>query len=312
MENNNSADMDPVCVTCGQLQVLRGMEGTPGRDGREGRNGTMGDKGEPGVRGGRGEQGESGQGPQGAKGDRGSVGFTAQKGQKGSQGYTGQKGSIGSQGYIGQNGQNGSQGYTGSRGYTGQKGQKGEGSGSGVTYTRWGRTSCPSISGTQLVYSGKVGATKDSHTGGGSNQLCMPNNPEYLSYGPGNNGGVDLYGAEYAAFSGQPLRHVDTNDIPCAVCYASTRGSQLMIPAKTTCPTGWTEEYDGYLTAANNISRGRILFICIDRSPQSCPGEDDDDGDRSDLYMVEAVCDEGFSCPPYSAGKEIACVVCTR
>ena len=26
--------------------------------------------------------------------------------------------------------------------------------------------------------------------------------------------------------------------------YASIRGSQLMIPAKTTCPTGWTEEYD--------------------------------------------------------------------
>ena len=44
-----------------------------------------------------------------------------------------------------------------------------------------------------------------------------------------------------------PLRGTDDHNVPCAVFLASTREVALMIPAKTSCPPSWTEEYEGYL-----------------------------------------------------------------
>jgi hypothetical protein len=32
----------------------------------------------------------------------------------------------------------------------------------------------------------------------------------------------------------------EQHDAPCAVCYIPTRHSVIMIPAKTSCPSGWT------------------------------------------------------------------------
>ena len=37
-------------------------------------------------------------------------------------------------------------------------------------------------------------------------------------------------------------------DIPCAVCY-SNHSAVYMVPAKYTCPLGWTRQYYGYLMA---------------------------------------------------------------
>ena len=182
-----------------------------------------------------------------------------------------------------------------------------------MTYTRWGRTSCRSVSGTLLVYSGKVGGTKHNKKGGAANYLCMPNNPEYTSHTSQIHLGNFIYGGEFSMNTGHPLYASKQNhDVPCAVCYASTRGSLLMIPAKLSCPNGWTEEYDGYLMSEFPRNTGRTMYICIDRSPESYPGENDHDPDRVELFMVEAVCNGGFSCPPYSQNKEITCVVCTR
>ena len=52
----------------------------------------------------------------------------------------------------------------------------------GLVYTRWGRTTCPSTSGTQLVYEGRAAGSKWNAKGGGTDILCMPNNPEYDDY----------------------------------------------------------------------------------------------------------------------------------
>ena len=67
----------------------------------------------------------------------------------------------------------------------------------GVVYTRWGKSSCPSVTGTELVYAGRAGGSWFRHTGGGANYLCMPNDPEYLLYAPGVQDYSPVYGAEY-------------------------------------------------------------------------------------------------------------------
>ena len=75
----------------------------------------------------------------------------------------------------------GPQGQPGARGATGPQepvGSAGPRSG-GVTYMRWGKSSCPNITGTELVYTGRAGGSFFSLKGGAANYLCMPLDPEY-------------------------------------------------------------------------------------------------------------------------------------
>jgi hypothetical protein len=51
---------------------------------------------------------------------------------------------------------------------------------SGVTYTRWGRTSCPNDTEAQLVYSGRAGGTNFNARGGSAEIICLPANPDYI------------------------------------------------------------------------------------------------------------------------------------
>ncbi len=81
---------------------------------------------------------------------------------------------------------------TGERGVPGLPGPRGVPGpqNGGVTYTRWGKTSCRS--GVSLVYAGRTGV---SYAGGGGNFLCMPGDPQYLSrYIPGVQGESYVYG----------------------------------------------------------------------------------------------------------------------
>ena len=176
-----------------------------GRDGQDGQHGRDGRDGMPGA-----------QGPQGLKGEPGPAGGPpGPQGQPGARGATGPKGSVG---------------------------PPGPRSG-GVTYIRWGKSSCPNIAGTERVYTGRAGGTHFEHAGA-ANYLCMPLDPQYtLSYRLGINGPNYVYGTEYQ----DPLRGSHDHNVPCAVCAVSTREMVLMIPAKTSCPTSWTREYYGYL-----------------------------------------------------------------
>jgi hypothetical protein len=81
-----------------------------------------------------------------------------------------------------------------------------------------------------------------------------------------------------------------------------------MLPGKTTCPTSWTEEYDGYLTAERH-NHHRSTFECVDRGQESIPGSHTN-VDGALFYHVEATC-SGLQCPPYDAQKELTCAVCT-
>ena len=76
------------------------------------------------------------------------------------------------------------QGEWGDGGYNGPPTPQGPtslGSG-GSTYVRWGRTVCPTIPGTSLVYSGYAAGGHYYQSGSGANYICLSQTPEYLDF----------------------------------------------------------------------------------------------------------------------------------
>ena len=179
----------------------------------------------------------------------------------------------------------------------------------GAVYIRWGRTTCPSTPGTELVYAGLAGGSHWSHSGGGADKLCLSSHPQYLSYQSGHQNTAFLYGAEYEIYGRQPFRSMNQHNVPCAVCSVS-RGRLLMIPARTSCPPSWTREYYGYLMSERFNHPSRSTFQCMDKNPQSVPGSGKDINGAL-FYHNEATC-TGLPCPPYVAGRELTCAVCTK
>ena len=81
--------------------------------------------------------------------------------------------------------------------------------------------------------------------GGGSNFLCLPEEPQWKTYLTGDHTSGTIAGVEYELFNsgiyhnnvfsesnngGNPLVN---NPAPCAVCYVQGRSTILMIPART-------------------------------------------------------------------------------
>jgi len=132
-----------------------------------------------------------------------------------------------------------------------------------VVYVCWGHKSRPD-GGAQLVYEGRAGGSHYTHKGSGSNPQCLPLDPNYYTRQSGSPHYGYMYGAEYENTNGLVANTHDT-DIPCAVCYVPTRNTFYMIPAKYTCPTGWTREYFGYLISEYHGFH-RSQFSCVDHS----------------------------------------------
>ena len=251
-------------------------------------------------------------GVQGVKGSAGPPG----RGEKGEPGPRGLKGEIGYQGIKGKKGEKGSGGLPGSTGLTGpsgfkgQKGTKGdkEERNGGTVYVRWGHNLCPSTA--QLVYSGRVGGTIYRDSGSGSNPQCLPPIPSYLTTMSGVQKGIaTMYGAEYQVNEYSHLRSKHNHDIPCAVCFVSQRSTVYMVPAKYTCPSGWTREYFGFLMA-EHWRHHRSQFTCIDIVLKSFSGSASNH-DGLLFYPVEGYCGS-LPCPPYRNYRELTCAVCTK
>ena len=83
-----------------------------------------------------------------------------------------------------------------------------------------------------------------------------------------------------------------------------------MIPARISCPDTWTLEYSGYLMTENKASEGRTSAECVDKDPETVPGEVADTNGAL-FHFIEATCN-GLECPPYVAEKELTCAVCTK
>ena len=206
-------------------------------------------------------------------------------------------------------GRDGVQGPVGPPGTPGKPGPPGPRSG-GAIYTRWGKSTCPQLEGTDIVYSGITGGTFYTNSGGGANYVCMPRDPEYsptLRYS--SNLGHErafMQGTEYQS----TLQGAYQHNAPCAVCHVSIRPTVLMIPAKASCPPTWTREYYGYLMSDARAHK-RTMFECVDADQEVLHGTQANTNGAL-FYHVEAACNTGLPCLPYVNNKQLNCVVCTK
>ena len=182
----------------------------------------------------------------------------------------------------------------------------------GVSYTCWGRKTCPETEGTELVYEGTtVGSALEE--AGSTDYLCLHSQPQFLRTTAGQQDTRGkLYSTEYEPFDSAPdFTSVNRHDVPCSVCYSAARGTKITIPGRISCPASWTKEYHGYLMGATyHAVRGGQSPICVNANPQSIQGTEGHQL-KSLLYFYETTC-LGIDCPPYSDGAETTCVVCTK
>ncbi|XP_035685760.1 short-chain collagen C4-like [Branchiostoma floridae] len=232
-------------------------------------------------------------------------------GLRGPSGRDGRDGAPGRDGAAGRDGQ--PRGDIGPEGPAGEQGERGaDGNGGGSVYIRWGRTTCPNDTDTSIIYDGIAGGTHYSHSGGGANYVCLPKDPEWGVFTDGSQGtGAYMQGAEYQLGSNSPFQGASLydHDVPCAVCHVASRGAKLMIPARLSCPTGWTREYKGYLMT-EYLNYHRSEFVCMDGEPETRPGGHVNENGAL-FYPVEASCGS-LPCPNYVQGRELTCVVCTK
>jgi len=160
-------------------------------------------------------------------------------------------------------------------------------------------------------FPGFIGGSHYSNTGGGGEYICLPNKPKFDKYKDGYQAGSYIYGTEYEVRGYNPFKNnLDDHDAPCAVCYVQSRATQLMIPARNDCPSGWTEEYHGYLMADHYSHKHSTSFICIDGEADFVHGSHASNNGAL-LYLVEARCGS-LPCLPYVEGRELTCAVCTK
>ena len=112
-----------------------------------------------------------------------------------------------------------------------------------------------------------IGGEHYNNYGGGSNYLCLHRIPKYDKYQNGHQRAGYVYGTEYevSQYNGNPFdNNLHNSDAPCAVCFVKSRGSMVMMPVRNDCPSGWTEEYHGYLMTAYHVDKHSSEFICVD------------------------------------------------
>ena len=171
----------------------------------------------------------------------------------------------------------------------------------GTTYIRWGHDNCPNSA--DIVYSGKVAGASHADKGGGSSAQCLSSDPEYVNSTNISQKKAYMYGAQYD--SGHSAYN---QDIPCAVCYAN-RSTVHMIPAKFTCPSGWTKEYHGYLMTSLGY-QPKVEYMCVDKTFKGAIRRSKIDKGLL-LYPVEVKC-QSLPCPPFNATMDMMCVLCTK
>ena len=154
-----------------------------------------------------------------------------------------------------------------------------------------------------------MGGEYHHHQGGGANYLCLPSNPKYDKYKNGHQSAGYMYGTEYEV-NHIFKKNIADHDAPCVVCFVESRGSMLMMPARNDCPSGWTEEYHGYLMTAHYSHKNQKDFICVDDDAEYVSGSGANKNGTL-LYPAEGQCGS-LPCGPYVSGRELTCAVCTK
>ena len=120
-----------------------------------------------------------------------------------------------------------------------------------------------------------------------------------------------MYDTEYEVSDFNPFKkNLHDHDAPCVVCFVKSRGSMIMMPARNDCPSGWTEEYHGYLMTEYYKHKKQRDYICVDEDAEYIPGTQANK-DGALLYPVQGECGS-LPCHPYVDGRELTCAVCTK
>jgi hypothetical protein len=120
----------------------------------------------------------------------------------------------------------------------------------GASFMRWGKTTCPNTTGTELVYGGTmVGSAWDD--AGTAECLCLHQQPQFLRTTPGLQvEHAKIHETEYQSVDNPPaFSSMLNHNALCSLCYTPTRAAKIIIPARTSCPPSWNREYYGYLMA---------------------------------------------------------------
>lgn len=176
----------------------------------------------------------------------------------------------------------------------------------GSTYTRWGRTVCPT--GAALVYEGFVAGGHYTHSGSGVNYMCLPSDPTWGQYLDGFQTADRVYGAEYHTSDYSYLKHVHGQDVPCAVCRIP-RNNVLMIPGRNKCYKDYVLEYNGYLMGGHYSHAGASEYVCVDGSLETTEAGQEVRNEKY-MFLVQAACGV-LKCPPYADTRELTCAVCS-
>ena len=186
------------------------------------------------------------------------------------------------------------------------------------------------------LLTGYAAGPMETEGGSGSNLLCVPAHPEWITSGGspaddrdserGELVGV-MYGRDvYNLFSYENNGNANVHGhlAPCVVCHVTGRSSVLMIPAMTQCPNDWAMEYSGILMSGPNDSRRthsqlplnqlkRNTYECWDGAPESIalPRQVPRSYDRATVVPVEVICGM-LPCDSYATGQDVNCVVCSK
>jgi len=139
--------------------------------------------------------------------------------------------------------------------------------------------------------------------------MCLPNDPQWDQTGLSDSTVGYIYGAEYETTSSS-FQHLNEKEVPCTVCKANA-GTVIMIPARTTCYSGWRMEYSGFVMSEHYTYAGNKDAICVDASPEVLSGSSNGSEDGALLYFVKLRCG-ALKCPPYVDDKILTCVVCSK
>ncbi|KAL4236840.1 hypothetical protein ACF0H5_005226 [Mactra antiquata] len=181
---------------------------------------------------------------------------------------------------------------------------------SGSVYVRWGRNVCPN--GTEFIYNGYTAGKHYHNEGSGSDTICLVSDPIWDNYDNAHNGlRAAIYGTEIDIDVPSNIfaQNPNQQDMPCVVC-RPPRPTSVMIPGRKECYPGWTREYWGFLMSAADSAVSEHNHICMDANPEYMQHGGTNDNQHI-MYLVEARCGS-LPCPPYSDGRELTCVVCSK
>lgn len=159
-----------------------------------------------------------------------------------------------------------------------------------------------------------------THSGGGSNLLCLPLTPQWGNFTSSFEGASTIYGVEYelsnykktpkhGLFAPKPYSLHDQN-VPCAVCETKEHTSVMMIPGRKECLGKWESQYSGYLMTEHYKNVGRTEYICVDKEAEAGnAGFRNQNGAL--LFHVQGIAGS-LPSPPYLKNGELTCVVCSK